>query len=165
MRNPGVAMLAVRCYHSPGDWWHWPATMATRRPGCSGCCCCYRCCYLLLRCQLVMQSTNQTRASVNVKEAFARRVASRRVTSRRVASRLISFRCAASDYSLNWRCSLDRLVLPLFRKFSIYIMTKYRKSINRMFQNFLSAHNILFIFILRLSIGESKDSESFWVDF
>jgi len=108
-----------------------------------------------------MQSTNQTRASVNVKEAFARRVASRRVTSRRVASRLISFRCAASDYSLNWRCSLDRLVLPLFRKFSIYIMTKYRKSINRMFQNFLSAHNILFIFILRLSIGESKDSESF----
>lgn len=43
-----------------------PATMARRRSGCSGCCCCYRCCYRSLRCQLVMQPTKtKTRATVS----------------------------------------------------------------------------------------------------
>ena len=35
------------------------AMTATRQSGCSGCCCCYHCCYRFLRCQLVMQPTNQ----------------------------------------------------------------------------------------------------------
>lgn len=38
----------------------WPlARTVTRQSGCFGCCCCYRCCYRFLRCQLVMQPTNQ----------------------------------------------------------------------------------------------------------
>lgn len=36
-----------------------PARTVTRQSGCFGCCCCYRCCYRFLRCQLVMQPTNQ----------------------------------------------------------------------------------------------------------
>lgn len=36
-----------------------PARTVKRQSGCSGCCCCYHCCYRFLRCQLVMQPTNQ----------------------------------------------------------------------------------------------------------
>lgn len=64
-RNPRVAVPSAR-----SCCWYWAATIAMRHPGCFGCYYCYCCCYRLLRCQLVMQSTNQIQASVNVKEAF-----------------------------------------------------------------------------------------------
>lgn len=90
----------------------WPVTMAKhRRLGCFGCCCCYRCCYRLLRCQLVMQSTNQTRASVNVKEALARRVESCRL----LRPATISFNCALCFSLCSWFISVNSRLYSLIR--------------------------------------------------
>lgn len=93
----------------------WPlARTVTRQSGCFGCCCCYRCCYRFLRCQLVMQPTNQKTSYCQPPNSFLP-VASGRFSPYRHSSIVALSRFSKSFFrqtcfdSIFWRKIFSRL--------------------------------------------------------
>lgn len=111
----------------------WPlARTVTRQSGCFGCCCCYRCCYRFLRCQLVMQPTNQKTSYCQPPNSFLP-VASGRFSPYRHSSIVALSRFSKSFFSTNvFRLNLlkENFFSPLPWRWRVFESTEFEEEDN-----------------------------------